>query len=446
MPIQETVWAILNQWFHPQTRFIVAYSGGKDSHVLLHAVSQLKQNNNAILIEAWHVNHGLSPNALAWTEHCRITCEDLNIAFKSFSVSIDTASKNSLEELARNARYAEFQKNLGDNDVLLTAHTQNDQAETVLMHLSRGSGLLGLGGIPEKTVWPKGQMLRPMLDIDRQAISEYAQRHKLNWIEDESNQDTRFLRNAVRHNVLPQLKNLNSGVINNIARSAKLCAETNDLLTEYLLPELQNMLTTDNKIQLSVLMGESKLSSIKIKSLLRLWFKQNDCSLPSEKKLEEICNQMLWAKHDACPEVHWGQHTIKRYQGLLSIHPYTTKKNEMKPNTKFWSLNESLALSEGTLWTATEVLGQGMTIAVPKLEVRFRCPGARYRIWGENLSRKLKHILQELNVPPWERDITPLFFLEGCLVAVGEHIVGKQLKNIDPMVLGWVLRKEKSAN
>jgi len=448
MPVPQRVWANLKKHLsHTESndckpRIIIAYSGGKDSHVLLHALSTLKcQYPDAIQLEAWHVNHGLSPNAETWRKHCQDICRNLNIKFKFFEVKIERQSKQSLEELARNARYQIFKQNIQTNDILLTAHTQNDQAETVLMHLLRGSGVLGLSGIPVKTNWDKGQLLRPMLDIHRETISEYEALNELIWIEDESNQDTRFLRNTMRHEILPLLKKSHPSIVKNLARSARLCSDANHLLTEYVEPELKCMQVGNNQINLALLKQYSKL---KIRALLRLWFKKNNLNLPSEKKLSEIIEQMLFAKTDRCPQIHWGNHTIRRYHDMLYLSSFESKKTVViREKQRLWDLSKPLEINNQS-WLATPALGQGLRIPEEQcIEVKFRGTGDRCRILGENLTRKLKHILQDLKIPTWERADTPCFFVEGFLVAVGEHIVSEYCKNIEPQTPGWVLTKQK---
>lgn len=449
-PICRLVWANLNAYFtqtqvnYHKARIIVAYSGGKDSHVLLHILSEIQsQYSHSILLEAWHVHHGLSLNAGIWRKHCQNICQNLNIRFKDFTVQIDQKSKHSLEELARNARYQIFKKNMQPDDILLTAHTQNDQAETVLMHLSRGSGLLGLSGIPNAANWDKGQLFRPMLDINRDAISEYADSKQLDWIEDESNQDTRFLRNTMRHQILPQLKERNPSIIKNLARSARLCSDSNILLNEYLAPELEQIQITYNQINLVLLKQKNPRQ---VRALLRLWFQKNNYSLPSEKKLNEIITQMLYAKSDRCPEVHWGGYQIRRYQNVLSLSLQEVEKTDnIKLEQRLWDLSKPFRIHNSD-WMAKPVLGQGIKIAGAKstLEVRFRSSGERCRIFGENLSRKLKHVLQDLKIPPWERVDTPLFYLDDYLVAVGEHIVSERCKNLEPQAFGWVLSKARA--
>src|SRR5690606_29120731 len=156
-------------------------------------------------IIALHINHRLSPNADAWQQYCQQLCHAMNIAFFAREVKVKV-NGGGLEEAARNARYDEFAEFLEVGDCLLSAHHQNDQAETFLLRLIRGSGTRGLAGIPLSRQVGEGYIFRPLLSFSREALETYATANQLQWVEDESNQDRNFDRNFVRKEILFPLK------------------------------------------------------------------------------------------------------------------------------------------------------------------------------------------------------------------------------------------------
>src|SRR3989338_9465331 len=191
-------------------RFVIAYSGGLDSHVLLHAASQCC--NHVIAV---HVNHQLNKQSGAWATHCQQTCTDLNVDCYIETVSLDLKPGDSVEEKARLMRYAALEKYIDKNSVLLTAHTLNDQAETFLLQALRGAGPKGLSAMPIQKKFGEGMLYRPLLTCSRDDVSAYANAHQLQWIDDESNQDTRFNRNFLPRDIFPLLKARYSAVHEN---------------------------------------------------------------------------------------------------------------------------------------------------------------------------------------------------------------------------------------
>jgi tRNA(Ile)-lysidine synthase len=185
----------------PAENYVVAYSGGMDSHVLLHLCYKLK-----IPVRAIHINHGLQKEADAWSKHCNKICEELNVPF--FNIHVDAAATQgeSPENAARNARYEALMSELKVNECLLTAHHKDDQSETLLLQLFRGAGPAGLAAMPVVRKTGKGIHLRPLLECSRSELMQYAKENKLNWIEDPSNQNTDFDRNFVRQKIIPLIK------------------------------------------------------------------------------------------------------------------------------------------------------------------------------------------------------------------------------------------------
>ena len=209
-------------------RFLIAYSGGLDSSVLLHALSQSSIASERVL--AIHVNHGLHPDADSWELHCRRFAESLGVKFDAIAVVVDERSGLGLEAAAREARYAALMNFVHPQDCLLSAHHQDDQAETLLLNLMRGSGISGMAGIGKKQPFGPGQLLRPLLGVSRSALEDYAERHAVERIDDPANEDQQFDRNFLRREILPRLTERWPAAAARLARSAELAADSADLL------------------------------------------------------------------------------------------------------------------------------------------------------------------------------------------------------------------------
>lgn len=423
---------------HSPNRFVVAYSGGKDSHVLLHALSQLRDEHNGdIQIQAFHVHHGLSAYASEWAEHCKIICDQLQIPLEVFHVQLDLGSTESLEALARQARYQIFCEAMEPGDYLLTAHTQDDQAETVLLHLLRGTGLQGLIGIHAKHSMGKGCLLRPLLSINRQQITDYATQHQLKWIEDDSNDSLVFRRNLIRHTVFPLLKKINPSFVKQFANCARLANEAQMLLDEYLLEDLNNIVDSKRQLIVSALL---QYSLTKQKALVRYWIKQQGAVLPSEKKLVELMRQMLDAKDDKVPCVTWGEHEIRRYQGKLKLMP-ASSADENFVRVRQWDYHQPLLLASQEWYAEHQPGGVALHALTSSIfDVRFRQPGESVKLAGRQHHTKLKKLFQTLKIPPWERDSTPLFFQNGNLIAIGECWVSEKYRQSDSKI-GLTIKK-----
>ena len=215
----------------PARRYYVAFSGGLDSQVLLHALAQLRREL-AAPVAAVHIHHGLSPNADRWAAQCDAACAALAIPCEVRHVQARHAAGESREAAARAARYAAFAQILDTDDMLLTAHHQDDQAETLLLMLLRGAGVAGLAGMPAWRGLGRGRLARPLLSLSRQTLRDYALRCGLRWIEDESNFDTSLHRNFLRHEVLPRLREAWPAADRTLARSAAHLGEATELLAE----------------------------------------------------------------------------------------------------------------------------------------------------------------------------------------------------------------------
>lgn len=296
---------------------IIAYSGGVDSHVLLHRIASYRKKNPELVIQAVHVNHQLNPNSDQWALHCEKICNDLNIPIFIEKIALNLKPGDSLEEEARHARYEVLKKYIRKDAALLTAHNLNDQAETFLLQALRGAGPKGLSAMPSIKKFGEGFLIRPLLSIPRDKLEQYAREHQLKWIEDESNVDSRFRRNFLRNDIFPLLKKQCPAVMQNFSRSARLSAHHEKMISEIVKSDFEKIKTNDvAKIDLKKI---REFSHEKQRLLLREWFSQNNLRMPNEKHLKQIQKDVISASPDAHPVFRLGPIELSRSAGFLWI-------------------------------------------------------------------------------------------------------------------------------
>lgn len=306
--------SILNQLVSTSV-FTIAYSGGLDSHVLLHAMAAHQKKHPEVSIHVVHVNHQLNSQSDAWAQHCQKVCHDLDLPITVETIKLALKPGDSLEEKARQARYDVLKKYVKKETVLLTAHNLNDQAETFLLQALRGAGPKGLSAMPVQKHFSEGVFLRPLLSFSRDALEKYARENNLQWIEDDSNVDPRFRRNFLRHEIFPLLEKYYPAVMQNFSRSARLCAEHEAIVGEMIQQDFELIKTdTISKIDLKKL---KQFSDEKQRLLLREWFSRNHQRMPNEKHLKQIQKDMIYAAPDAHPVFCLGSILLKRHLNCL---------------------------------------------------------------------------------------------------------------------------------
>ncbi|HHH36150.1 MAG TPA: tRNA lysidine(34) synthetase TilS [Gammaproteobacteria bacterium] len=395
----------------------VAYSGGLDSHVLLHALASLRERLPGRLA-AVHVDHGLSPDAPRWAAHCRAVCAGLDVPLELLHADAAPGRGESPEAAARAARYRALAGLMGEGDCLLTAHHQDDQAETLLLQLLRGAGPHGLAAMPFRNGFAAGSHVRPLLDFGRTALAAYAREAKLSWVEDESNFDTGIRRNFLRHQVLPLLRERWPRAAITLARSASHCADAAILLDRMAAADLENL--GDKEGRRLHVPALRRLEGPRRRNLLRYWCRHVGLPLPRAAHLRRIEVDLLQSPPDRMPLVRWPGAEVRRYRDWLHALP---------PRDAFdatvvlsWNLEGPLPLPGGNgLLTARRIRGGGLRApdGGAGVEVRFRRGGERCRM-ADGRHHPLKKLLQEKGVPPWERDRLPLIYVEGELAAVAD--------------------------
>ncbi|WP_312626248.1 tRNA lysidine(34) synthetase TilS [Scandinavium sp.] len=401
---------------HPHRNILVAFSGGLDSTVLLHQLVYLRERTPDLQLRAIHVHHGISANADAWVEHCQQVCTDWQVPLIVTRVSLADDGKGT-EAHAREARYQAFREALRPGEVLVTAQHIDDQCETLLLALKRGSGPAGLSAMANDSAFAGTRLLRPLLNESRVSLEYWAISHQLSWIEDESNQDDAYDRNFLRLRVVPLLTERWPHFSQAVARSASLCGEQEQLLDELLAEELAALTGEYGQIAIEPLLA---VSEIRRAAILRRWLAQHQMTMPSRGMLERLWQEVALAREDAAPLLRLGNIDVRRYQQQLWL--VAAYNRELYSQQAWADTDQPLLLpGSGVLRLVT-----GEEIRAPKADepvsIRYAASGTLH-IVGRQGGRKLKKIWQEMGVAPWLRDTTPLLFYGDTLIAAAGYFV-----------------------
>lgn len=420
-------------------RLWIAYSGGLDSSVLLHAASacfgRLASQPAALTqsphqspnesptdqlispeLRAIHVDHGLHPESARWAEHCRTQASRLGVSLTERSLGLRRKKGESLEALARTARYAVFSELLAPGDVLATAQHLDDQAETLLLALLRGSGVHGLAAMPAVSGLGAGLLLRPLLGFSRADVLDYAEQEGIAWIDDPSNADVGLDRNLLRHQVIPLLRPRWPSVNLTVARSASHCAEAAGLLDESA-DEWLARLDGQRPRTLSVDRLRT-LSQARCRLVIRRWLVREGFRPPPSVVVERLIAEAMGAAPDRAPLVAWPGCEVRRYRGdLYALAPLPAlpdaDSRAADGPALTWDGRAPLLLPQGLGMLNLPIGGAG----VDGLSVCFGRFGLRCRV-GNGSSHALKQLYQQAGVPAWLRPYVPLLMLEGDLAAI----------------------------
>jgi tRNA(Ile)-lysidine synthase len=414
----------------PNPNLLLAFSGGLDSVVLLHL---LVETNKTLpfQLRALHVHHGLSKNADAWADFCQATCAKLNVPLTLSKVKINKNSGLGLEATAREARYNALLNTDADficPDFILLAHHQDDQAETLLLQLARGAGVKGLAGMGSVN----NKLLRPLLDTPRSTLEAYAKQCNLTWIEDESNLDTKFDRNFMRHEILPKLERQYPAIKQTISRTAQHMAEADALLDELAEIDIKKCLLNSQQLQLAPL---AKLSGARVNNALRWWLLQNNCDAPSAAQLQQISQQLFHAKSDANVKIRLSANLIlQRFQGSAYLLKNVQEGDAEYQRSAFslpWQGEKTIILPDQSRLFFSEKLGEGIAmrhVENGQLNIRYRRGGETLKPEENRPNRSLKSLFQTSQVPPWQRERLPLLFVNDELAMLPNIAVAAALK------------------
>lgn len=415
----------------------VAFSGGVDSHALLHASTALRNERALPQVSAVHINHGLHPEANDWERHCAQVCQALCVPFSARRVHAHPRSGESPEAVARQARYQALSAVIAEGDLLLTAHHRDDQAETLLLQLVRGAGPSGLAAMPACTPFGKGWLGRPLLDVSRAMLEQYGYAQRLRWISDSSNADTRYDRNFLRHRVLPALQARWPSVNRTLSRVAANQQDAACLLEDVAAADC--MAIAGSVPRTLSRAGLAALAPERQRNVLRYWLRSLDLPMAGRVHIEAILLDAVRGSEAATPCVEWRGAAIRRYRnGIYAMRPRPAASGLQRPLA--WDVKTPLELSHGRL-DATMVRGAGLSAASferGSVEIRFRGGGERCRPAGSRHTRTLKKLFQQQGLPPWERGRVPLIYIDGDLAAVAGLWVCEPFAAREGEV-GWLL-------
>jgi tRNA(Ile)-lysidine synthase len=406
----------------PAGAIVVGFSGGMDSTVLLHALAQIAGARERGL-RAIHVDHGLHADSPCWAGHCRAFTASLAIAFETIAIEIDRAAGTGPEDAARRGRQAAFAAHLKPGEILALAHHRDDQAETILLKLLRGAGPEGLGGMRVLRPAGNGYWWRPLLELPRAALAEYARARALSWIDDPSNADTRLRRNFLRAEILPRLTQRWPDAQAALAHSAAWARNAADLIASQSVSALENLRGPEPA---SLRWRDwLALPDALRDPVLRRWLRSLRLNEPAHFHVAQIQHQLSEAAADRLPCVHWDGTEVRRYRDLLyAMHP-------APPAPKQWQVRwngTTLALpGGGTLVLQSDVPGEFADLA---LSVRYRQGGERIKPAGKPHTRELRLLLQEAGMPPWRRARVPLIYAADELIAAGDLFLSAMARDL----------------
>lgn len=408
----------------PNRKIAIGYSGGLDSSVLLALMVQFSRKNDISLV-ALHINHSLSPNADAWQWHCHNVCQNSGIGFAHAKVFVAQDGQG-LESAARAKRYSALGRLCHQNEVglLLLAHHLDDQAETMLMQLFRGTGLRGLAGMDEFNYAPtllgtdKVLIARPLLEYPRAGLEDYASFRKIAHIEDESNQELRYQRNAIRHLLMPVIEQLAPNFSERLFRTSQHIRSANSLLDEFAKADLA-VCQHEHALRVDYL---KTLVSDRVNNVFRHWLTSKHIKLPSTAKLQEILSQLLNAREDARVTIPHENVVLHRFDGLIFV--VALDKNEpFSGQIRYrWKGESSKYFPElkGTLLFKVGSIGVSIDLLLNNdLLIMRRQGGERLRLAKNRPSRDMKSHFQSLKIPFWQREYLPFIYLNGQLFFVG---------------------------
>lgn len=403
----------LSAYLPRDCRIQVALSGGLDSVVLLHLLHRLAPDFHW-QISALHVHHGISPNADAWAAFCAGYCALLGVSLQTVHVDITPLrERHGLEAAARMLRHDAYARS--DSDAVALAHHADDQAETLLLQLLRGSGVRGAAAMPYVAETPgRARLVRPLLAFDREAIAEYARAHQLSWIEDESNADPRYARNFLRHRIFPRLIEHFPAARHTLARSAANFAEAAGLMDELAAQDARGAIN-DGWLELTAL---AQISLPRAKNLLRHYLETRGAPVPSAAQLEEMFGQLTNKRADAAICVDFSGWQLRRYRNRAWVEP-APKVCEPVTSLSWFGESALYWTPLGRLVSFNLVQGGGLSLA--KLQkapvaLRLRQGADHLRPHSSASSRSLKNLLQESAIPPWQRARLPLLYCGDRLV------------------------------
>ncbi len=396
---------------------LVAFSGGRDSAALLHALSRLGRPE----LRAVHVNHGLAAGADAWAAQALATAGTLGVACEAVSVHVGRGGSAGPEAHAREARYRALASLMRAGEVLLTAHHASDQAETVLFRLVRGAGLAGLGGMTGVRPFGPGRLARPLLDLPGAALAAYVAEWQVPYVHDPSNDDERYTRNYIRHRLLPVISARWPRGIEAINRAAGHAREAHDLLAAYVARDVEACTAVDGALMVPAFLAlQAEIRA----QVLRAWLAGRGGPAVSEAKCAEILAALAVVPRSRGQVLRLGRAAVLRRYRDRMVFGRDEAGGQAPALRCVWAAPfTDLDLGDGRCLRAVPVFGEGAAVArigTRSLVAATRVLGQRVLIPGRG-HRALKKLLQELGIAPWDRSRAILIFVDDALIAVADH-------------------------
>lgn len=397
--------------------YCVAFSGGGDSSALLLAMAAARTDLK-VPISALHVHHGLNAQADDWSARCHALCERLDVPLTRVRVKVDPKQHAGPEDAARRARYQAFADHIEADEMLLTAHHLDDQAETVMLRLLRGSGVAGLAAMRAKKPLAQGWLCRPLLDLPRDALRAYIEAQGEAWVDDPSNQDRALDRNFLRHEIMPLLRQRWPAAERALARMADNAQEASQIISERAKQDLADCLGPQQSwLRLDPL---TSLPCNRRHEVLRHWLLSLGLVPPGRDLIRRIDGQLIPAAADRKPRVRWPGGEVRRFQNLITA--FTPPPPP--PETMTWHPGREAQITFG---------GGTLTLegAAPEQwcwQLRTRDGGESLKPEGSTCTRSLKNLLHEYQVPPWVRRRLPLIFEDDRLIGVADLIASEGLR------------------
>ncbi len=406
----------------PPQQLVLGLSGGLDSMVLLHLLSRWQRQQSGRQLQAVYIHHGLSPHADAWAQFCAEQCQLRQVPFQTIHVTV--AGADNLEQKARTARYQALSAFIHSPDTALcTAHHADDQVETILLALKRGSGLAGMAGIARYKPFAAGWLVRPLLAYRRAQLVEFALAEQLAWIEDESNQDLRFDRNYLRQQVIPLLTQRWPAFASTAGRSMEQLAQSQQAQLQLLQPLLAKM-ARGRQLDLAALLAQPTVLQ---PLLIRQWLAAFELN-PSADRLAKIEQQLIRARLDGSPEIQLAGWALRRYQQqLYLLDPTELQQLRQSAQAQAIQWQQPFTLADGrtACWQQVPMAWGDLACYLPlavkpaaELQLEYGQLSLRFKPSGALQSKALKDWCKHWQLPPWQRPSLLLFCSAGELHAV----------------------------
>ena len=402
--------SFLKQKLKKNCHLLVGVSGGIDSVVLSHALSQLRSMYPFDLTFIY-VDHQLHPESKKWANTVKQLAKKLSTEFIYEKVTIDQDLKLGTEAAARKHRYQAFQKH--QQDILVLAQHEDDQLETLLLQLARGAGSKGLSCMPEYhenlKIW------RPLLGVSKNVINGYQQEHKLKFIEDSSNQDNKYDRNYLRNKVIPLIKKRFPQFATTSGRSVKHIADAYNY---------QNLMNAE--LYENVLEGTNQLNALKLKKLsdydmgniIRFWLNEHQVLMPSIRVLKQIIGQVKKIHSESNIKIKVDHFYICSFNQLL----FLVKNNNAPFKKVIWNKQKKMTIDSNRMIIVRNETDQGIHQEILKKNIveidRPRNMSAKIKIHPQQPARTLQYIFQQNKIPPWERKNYPIVYLNNKVVSI----------------------------